>query len=282
MLSLNTIIAQQDPNFTLYNFNMNIINPAYAGSNDFSEANLAFRSQWLGEPNSPKTQTLTYSQPLKNNLGIGMSIIHDKVFVLEETDITVDVSYKLQLSESHLLYFGLKAGGGFTNIDLTNAGAPENDPLFTENSSYFSPHLGAGFQLKHEKYYLSISTPNFLSGARYEKEGVVPTAVLNSLHFYLGGGYTFKINENLDITPALMTRHVSGAPSSYDISSTLDLYEKIKIGANYRVEETVSIYTLFTTTKKLRFGFAYDFNASEIRDANTSGSLELILKYQWN
>ena len=26
-----TLVAQQDPNFTLYNFNMNIINPAYAG-----------------------------------------------------------------------------------------------------------------------------------------------------------------------------------------------------------------------------------------------------------
>ena len=36
----NKAEAQQDPNFTLYNFNMNIINPAYAGTKDSPELNL--------------------------------------------------------------------------------------------------------------------------------------------------------------------------------------------------------------------------------------------------
>ena len=31
LLVSNKAEAQQDPNFTLYNFNMNIINPAFAG-----------------------------------------------------------------------------------------------------------------------------------------------------------------------------------------------------------------------------------------------------------
>ena len=57
------------------------------GSNEFTEVNLAYRSQWAGVPNSPNTQTLSYSRPLKNNLGIGLSVINDEVFVLSETDI---------------------------------------------------------------------------------------------------------------------------------------------------------------------------------------------------
>jgi len=183
--SASTLVAQQDPNFTLYNFNMNIINPAYAGSNDFTEVNLAYRSQWAGVPNSPNTQTLSYSRPLKNNLGIGLSVINDEVFVLSETDIAIDISYKLQASEDHLLFFGLKSGGGFTNVDLTKVGAPENDLLFTANKSFFTPHIGAGFYLKHPKYYVTLSTPNFLNGKRYEKQGNAPIAVINDLHVYL-------------------------------------------------------------------------------------------------
>jgi len=46
--------AQQDPNFTLYNFNMNIINPSYAGIKETAELNMVYRSQWIGVPNSPK------------------------------------------------------------------------------------------------------------------------------------------------------------------------------------------------------------------------------------
>jgi len=215
-------------------------------------------------------------------LKIYLSVINDEVFVLSETDIAIDISYKLQLSEEHLLFFGLKSGGGFTNVDLTKAGAPENDLLFTANKSFFIPHIGAGFYLKHPKYYVTLSTPNFLKGKRYEKQGNVPIAVINDLHVYLGGGYTFEINENMDITPALMTRHVNGAPSSYDISSTVDLYKKMKFGLNYRIDETVSIYSLFTTVKKLKFGFSYDINTSKITNANKKGSVEFLLKYQWN
>jgi len=86
----------------------------------------------------------------------------------------------------------------------------------------------------------------------------------------------------MNITPALMTRHVNGAPSSYDIFSTVDLYKKMKFGLNYRIDETISLYSLFTTVKKLKFGLSYDINTSKITNANKKGSIELLLKYQWN
>ena len=199
LFTVNVLIAQQDPNFTLYNFNMNIINPAYAGANNEKELNLSHRSQWLGVDNSPNTQTLSYSMPLKNNLGFGISIVNDKVFILSETDIAVDVSYKLKVSETHNLFFGVKAGGGFVNIDLNNAGAPGGDPLFTANQSFFNPHLGAGLYLKHKKYYVTISTPNFLNGKRYEKKGNTPKAAVDNMHLYLGTGYSFTINDNFEL-----------------------------------------------------------------------------------
>ncbi len=280
LFAINILVAQQDPNFTLYNFNMNIINPAYAGSNDTGEINLSHRSQWIGIDNAPSTQTLSYSTPLKNNLGLGVSIINDKVFVLSETDVAIDVSYKLKISETHNLFFGAKFGGGFVNIDLNNAGAPGNDPLFVSNQSFFNTHLGAGLYLKHKNYYVTLSTPNFLKGKRYEKQGNTPRAAVDNLHMYYGAGYHFKVSETVKITPGFMYRSTEGAPSSTDINTTVD-YNNIQAGMNYRLDESYSIFTLFNMTKNLRFGAAYDFTTSEINDINNNGSIEMLIRYQF-
>ena len=280
IFTTSKIEAQQDPNFTLYNFNMNIINPAFAGIKETPELNLIYRSQFLGIDDAPRTISLAYSKALGNNLGIGISAINDRVFVLTETDVAVDISYKLQVGEKTNLYFGIKAGGGFTNIDLTRANNQGVDPLFSQNQSFFNPHVGAGINIQNEKYYISVSTPNFLRGDRFEKQGNAPIAAVDQAHFYLGGGYNFTINQNLTLTPRFMMRSVEGAPTSYDVGASLDIQKRFLAGANVRLEETVSLYGLFQVVEKLRLGLAYDITtASEL--VNDDGSLEFILKYQF-
>jgi type IX secretion system PorP/SprF family membrane protein len=274
-------IAQQDPNFTLYNFNMNVINPAYAGANALREINISHRSQWVGLENAPSTQTFSFSTATKGNLGIGFSLVNDRVFILSQTDLAIDISYKLKLSENHNLFFGMKGGGGFVNIDLNNAGASNQDRLFAANQSFFNPHIGAGLYLQHEKYYVSISTPNFLKGTRYEKQGNVPAAAIDNTHFYVGGGYTFDLSDNYKLSPAFMMRTVAGAPNSYDVSAILDIYDKVGFGTNYRLEEMVSIFSLVNLNKKIRLGFVYDFTTSDVNDVGADNSIELIVKYRF-
>ena len=281
LLTTTKAEAQQDPNFTLYNFNMNIINPAFAGIKDSPELNLVYRNQFLGIDDSPRTISLAYSKPLGSNLGIGISIINDQVFVLTQTDVAFDISYKLQLSEKTNLYFGIKAGGGFTNIDLTKVSVPVTDALFSQNQSFFNPHVGAGLNIQNEKFYISMSTPNFLKGERYEKQGNTPAAAVNNAHFYLGGGYHISLNDNLILTPRFMMRTVEGAPTSYDMGASMEINKKFTAGANMRIDETASIYGLVQLIDKLKLGFAYDITTTDITNVNDNGSLEFILKYQF-
>ena len=105
--------GQQDPSFTMYNLNMNIINPAYAGANDGLELTTLIRGQWVGIKDAPTTQTLSIASPVGKNVGLGLSIVNDQVFVANETDVYVDFSYKLKLSENNNLFLGLKAGASF-------------------------------------------------------------------------------------------------------------------------------------------------------------------------
>jgi hypothetical protein len=45
---VSSLHAQQDPQYSLYQFNQLIINPAYAGSRDNLSVVAANRQQWVG------------------------------------------------------------------------------------------------------------------------------------------------------------------------------------------------------------------------------------------
>ena len=87
---------------------MNVINPAYVGSDNMVNWKSTIRNQWAGIPDAPQTQMFSFSSPLGKNVGMGMSIVNDKVFIENSTYVAFDFSYKLKVSERANLYFGLK------------------------------------------------------------------------------------------------------------------------------------------------------------------------------
>lgn len=279
-LSLISMVAaaQQDPSFSLYHYNMGIVNPAYAGTSEQTELNLGFRTQWAGIEGSLQTQSLNFSTPINDRIGIGFSVVNDKVFVLKETDIYADFSYKLPINDDTNLFLGLKAGGSMINIDLISLGI--NDPLFTEDVSKFNPNFGMGAYLKAVKYFVNISAPALLSSKRYEKEGVLVTNATDKVHFYMGGGYIFNFNESLDFTLSGLTKMVAGAPTSIDITGLFAIQQKTEIGISYRVKESISAIAMFKYLDWLHFGYAYEHTTSPVGDYS-SGSHELLLKIQF-
>ncbi|MEC3967122.1 PorP/SprF family type IX secretion system membrane protein, partial [Flagellimonas halotolerans] len=107
VLSLS-VSAQQDPNYTFYRYNMNIYNPAFAGSSEAAELSLGIRSQWAGVEGAPESQSAIFGMPVGSNVGIGVSILNDRTFIEQQTWMAIDVSYNIQLDADHLLYFGIK------------------------------------------------------------------------------------------------------------------------------------------------------------------------------
>ena len=272
-------LAQQDPHFTLYRYNMSIINPAYAGTEGTVDALLGVRSQWSGVQDGPETQTFNLNAPLGNNVGMGISVVNDKVFVLSETHLYADFSYRLQLSETLDLYAGLKAGGTFLNVNLSETGIM-NDPLFTGDVSRFNPNVGVGLYLKAKKYYVTLSAPGVLANDRYEKDGADPVAASDDLAAFVGGGYYYNISDRLQLRPSVLGRFVSGVPLSIDLTGSLLLDDTFELGTNYRIDESVAIFTTIgLLNNAINFGYAYEFGTSSIGEYN-NGTHELILKFR--
>ena len=98
--------AQQDPHYTQYMYNMNVMNPAYAGSKETISGALLYRQQWAGLEGAPKTATFSIHSPVGKNVGLGFSAISDKIGPVEENNLYGDFSYTVNLGGESKLAFG--------------------------------------------------------------------------------------------------------------------------------------------------------------------------------
>src|SRR5689334_12410573 len=108
-LSIGSIQAQQDAMYTHYMYNTLAINPAYAGSRDALTMTALGRFQWVGFSGAPMTQTFTAHAPVAwQSLGLGLSVVNDKIGPTTTTSIYADIAYRMKISEYSRLSFGLK------------------------------------------------------------------------------------------------------------------------------------------------------------------------------
>tara|TARA_R110002049_G_scaffold155781_1_gene320692 strand:+ start:1462 stop:2379 length:918 start_codon:yes stop_codon:yes gene_type:complete len=278
-----TAKAQQDPQYTQYMYNMNIINPAYAGSYDALSINLLGRSQWVGIDGAPRTLTLGINSPVGKNVGLGLSVIVDEIGPVEEQNVYGDFSYTLKVGENANLALGLKAGFTFFNVCLPCLNTVnENDQAFiNQNANKVLPNFGAGAFYYTDKFYAGVSIPNLLQTFHFEKEGGQVTRASERKHFFFTSGYVFDLSNDVKLKPSAMLKAAEGAPLSIDFSGNVLLYDKLEFGLSYRLDESVSALINVRATRSLRVGYAYDHTLTTLGNFN-SGSHEVFLLFNFD
>lgn len=276
-------LAQQDPHYTQYMYNMNVINPAYAGSKENLSFGLLFRKQWVNIKDSPTTFTATGHSPVGKNVGLGLSFISDKIGPVSENNITSDFSYTLNLGGEHRLALGIKAGVSLLQTDYLTEIAPTlkniNDPYFAANSTRTNFNLGSGAFYYTNKYYVALSVPNFLNGVHLDFNGNKYGSDVQ--HYFLTGGYVFDLNPKWKFKPFFLVKSAFNAPTSWDISTNLLYNEKFEIGASYRNQDAISGLVNFRVSEGVRIGYAYDHVISDISKV-TPSSHEVFLLFDLN
>jgi type IX secretion system PorP/SprF family membrane protein len=272
--------SQQDPHYTQYMYNMSVINPAYAGSKDNLSMGLLYRKQWIGIEDAPTTGTFFGHSKVGKNVGLGLSVISDKIGPVEENNIYGDFSYTLNLGGAHKLAFGLKAGITLQNVglysDIYSTLPQPNDPAFSENTSNSYLNLGSGFFYYTDKYYVALSIPNMINSKHLDFNGREYGSEVS--HYFLTGGYVFDINENVKFKPFFLLKSAFNAPSSLDVSTNFMFNNKFEIGATYRLEDSFGAMVNYAITPDIRIGYAYDHIVSDL-NVVTPSSHEIILLF---
>ena len=272
--------GQQDPQYTQYMYNMNIMNPAYAGSRENLSFGLLYRTQWTGIDGAPKTGTFFGHSPVGNNLGLGLSLIADQIGPVKETNVYADVSYTLKLGGEHRLAFGVKAGATFHDIGLVDLDVvDEDDPFFNQNINKTTPNIGAGFFYYTNKYYFAVSVPNLLSSVHLDANGFKIGS--ETQHYFVTGGYVFDLSPNTELKPSFMVKSAFDAPTSFDVNLNARFFKKFEIGASYRLDDSFSGLINFALSPAVRVGYAYDAVTSDIK-AYAPASHEVFLLFDLN
>ena len=270
--------AQQDAQYTQYMYNTINVNPAYAGSRGALSIFGLHRTQWVGMDGAPVTNSFSVNTPInESKLGVGFSVVNDKIGPTISNDISADISYTIQTSETWKLSFGIKGTASMLNLNVNDLNPEnQNDPQF-QNYSKFSPNIGAGVYFHSDKAYVGFSVPYFIQTNNFNDDDVAIYKELMSYYFI--AGYVFDINYNLKFKPALMTKATAGAPLQVDLSANFMYMDKFVLGAAYRWDAAFSAMAGFQVYEGLFVGYAYDADTTNLKNYN-SGSHELFLRFE--
>ena len=282
LLASAPLYAQQDAQYTQYMYNTVSVNPGYAGSRGHMSVAALHRSQWLGLDGAPTTQTLNLHSPIGyRGVGLGFSIVNDKIGPTSETNFDIDFSYTIYTSTEGRLSFGLKASAHLLDIRFSdlNQFAPDVT-LENDVDNRFSPNFGAGVYYHNEHFYAGLSVPRFLQTSHFDESSL--STAKERMNFYFITGYVWDVNEFLKFKPTLLTKVVQGAPLQVDLSANFMLNDKFIVGAAYRWDAAVSGMIGFNISEGFLIGMAYDREVTELGSAAfNDGSFEVILRYDF-
>jgi len=269
--------AQQAPHYTQFMYNMNMVNPAYAGIKNGLSLGFLYRNQWMGGDKNPQTYTFNIHSRLGEAMGLGLSAFQDNYGPVNQMHAKLDYSYTIALNSNLNLAFGIDLGLMRTGVDLPGLIAVDpGDPLLTKNINSMKLGYGAGLFLYNEKFYISLSAPN-LNTTSYDLQNTQWDQG-NAIHYFLAGGYIFDINKDIKLKPHFMLYQAIGSPFALSLNTNVFLYDKLELGVSYRLNDSFSGLINYLLTENLRIGYAYDRSLSGIK-LFSPNSHEVFLNY---
>ena len=274
--------GQQELNFNHYMLNSQLFNPAFVGLEENLTISLLNSLQWIGFEGNPTTNSIFLDAKLKNNLGIGMELISDKIGPTSSNFAAINAAYHLKLNKnSHRLSLGIKLSGNDHNISLNNFNFDDiTDPNVRTKDSYFITNIGFGLRYYTDQLYFSFSIPYFFETKTINKKR----------HYYLSGGFKKELNKKILINPNFLIKKASNTPTSIDVSTMLFYEDLFWFGVNYGASDdgfispnvsggNLSFISGFKLIPALSIGYSVTTQIANWTGSANSRSHEIYIKF---
>jgi type IX secretion system PorP/SprF family membrane protein len=272
------IKAQQDPQYNLYQFNPLVINPAYAGARDGLSGAANVRNQWVGFEGAPKTSVLSVHSPILNkNIGLGLTVLSDKIGPRNMIGVAGNFAYILKLNEKWKLSFGLSAGYNrfqfnynqltFKTMDNTSAGV--ND------LSRGALDFNSGIYLRTNTFFFGFSATHMYAKQLFKIDLKDTSSVASQLsyrlhtHNFMYIGKSFLLNENVIFSPTILFRTARKGNANLDVNFNFFLYKKVWLGVFLRGPYGPGFLVNYYVNNKFKVGYSYD---TGFKDAKMLGA----------
>ena len=279
VLSVITVSAQQDPQFSQNMFNKLANNPGFAGSRGNISTSVLHRSQWMGFGNEGGAAASTQNFSIDAELpflygGVGLNVVKDNIAQFSNLGLQVSYAYRTELGVGQI-GMGMSVGmfqSGLDGNKLNAAQSCDNAiPLSSVSGSKLD--IGAGIYYNTQDVYVGISSSHMTEPVVEWSDG---TRYPLARHYFLIAGYTHDLNPVLLLHPSIYLKS-DGATSQLDINTNLIYNNKMWGGVSYRLDEGLILLAGMNITDDFRFGIGYD-----VTMVNPLGnSFEVMLGYNF-
>ena len=279
LIILGQSLFSQESSLIFNKFNLSVFNPAYVGV-DGSAININSRAQWLGIEDGPLTNYLIIHLPEKKNASLGFTIQNDRVFIENKSQVTVDYSYKLQLSNDSYLSLGLKAGGRFFNVDFNNIPRIFSEPnqSISAPGNYFSPIFGAGISYISKKGFLGVAVPGLLNSTGLNKNQDWELTSRDYTYVHLSGGFYLNLSDKFSVNPSLIYRSNPRQPDLFNSIIEMDYNDRFSLGSVFTNNSTMAFFFKLKSKKGFHIGYGYEFSSASDMQAIKNSTHELMLR----
>jgi len=275
VVSIITVSAQQDPQFSQNMFNKLANNPGFAGSRGNIATSVLHRSQWMGFEGAPTTQNFSIDAELPFlHGGVGLNVVKDNIAEFSNLALQASYAYRTELGVGQI-GMGMSVGmyqSGINGGALKPAQIGDN-AIPTGEVKGSSLDIGAGIYFNTQDFYIGLSSAHMTEPTIEWTDG---QDFGLSRHYFLIAGYTHDLNTSLLLHPSIYLKS-DGATSQLDINANLIYNNKMWGGVSYRLDEGVIMLAGMNVNEDLRFGLGYDVTMMN----PMSNSLEFMLGYNF-
>jgi type IX secretion system PorP/SprF family membrane protein len=289
LFGIRSAEAQQIAQFSQYMFNGLYINPAYAGYKDVFYGHMIYRKQWIGINGAPQTTMLSVDGSLSKGSNIGFIYTNDQLGAIYTNSFMVDYAYRIQVSSSGRLSFGLSAGMVHHGLNRSKLNEEQNDQLAQDSRNAWKPSFDAGLYFDTKHFYAGFSIVGIIGNKADVKTFQV---IRTDANYFLTIGGIIPLNEKLKLLPSTLFKTDLKNPLTFDINALLQINDRFAVGGSYRTgilwftdvsdltrqKDALSLIAEFYATDRIRIGMAYDFDLNKVT-TGANGSFEISLGY---
>jgi type IX secretion system PorP/SprF family membrane protein len=300
--------SQQLAQYSQYLRNQYLVNPGAAGVYNFTDATVGGRMQWAGFTNAPMTSYISVSSPFgdklskeKYNPGLrlstgpakspeiktgkmkhasGFQLVADEYGAFRKIQFAGTYAIHIPITKNYNLSLGTKVG--MTNHtflkDRAVTAAPTLDNTyagFIANQGNVSTlDVGLGLYFYSSRLFFGLAADQ-LTGDMV-RFGNGTAEFQPKVHYNVTGGYKFSLGDNFEITPAFLMKYKNPITPTIEGSVQLEYGQWIWVAGSYRHKDAFVAMFGFNISRRLKFGYSYDFSISKFK-SYSSGGHELIL-----
>ncbi len=275
--------GQVAPVTSQYILNPLIINPAFAGNRGALNLSAFFRRQWVGIPGAPETISFIADAPVfDNKVGLGFSLVNDRIGVTKETQLVTNYAYRLNLSKG-TLSFGLGAGITTTNTAMSDLIVldPGDEAYLVDSRLFVIPNFSFGVYYSYARHFAGFSIPRFLGYNFSSEKNKYTVQVDPSQYSYMFMyGYIIDLSDKVNLIPSTLVSISPGRTVLVDLNAYVTFNNRFWLGASYRSGRSYAGLFQFEINNQLKIAYSYDFDYGKL-GTYSNGSHEIMLRYEF-